>query len=69
MALSSIVEFIRGGGLDLARVRESDDLEERRRRLERASQNAVPPMIAAREPAHITSAAGLLAHLLFGLED
>ncbi len=71
--LRRIVAFIRGGGLDVARGLERDSLESARRGLERAALDAraamnVTGFSAPLVPAHITSAAGLLAHLL-GFED
>ncbi|MFI5350770.1 MAG: zf-TFIIB domain-containing protein [Elusimicrobiota bacterium] len=67
--LRRIVEFIRGGGLDVARGLERQSLEDERRRLERAADDLARPLNGYPPPVHhITSAAGLLAHLL-GLED
>jgi Zn-finger nucleic acid-binding protein len=67
--LRRIVEFIRGGGLDVARGLELQSLELERRRLEQAVDEARAPVTGFQPPApHITSAAGLLAHL-FGVED
>jgi Zn-finger nucleic acid-binding protein len=67
--LRRIVEFIRGGGLDVARGLERQSLEDERRRLERAADEIKQPMggFPPLEPHHITSAAGLLAHL-FGID-
>ena len=68
--LRRIVEFIRGGGLDLAREKERGALEAERARLEAAKREARPgdpqmlePSSGAFEP--LTSARGLLR--LFGL--
>ena len=65
--LRRIVEFIRGGGLDVARAKERTKLELERRRLEQAAADPsrgasgfVPPL-----PASVASARGLL-RLLFG---
>lgn len=69
--LRRIIEFIRGGGLDVARGIEQQSLEDERRRLERASDDVEHNPVAGFRftgSTHITSAAGLLAHLL-GLED
>ena len=67
--LRRIVEFIRGGGLDVARGLERQSIEDERRRLERerAADDALRPIsggFSLPNPDHITSAAGLLAHLL-----
>jgi Zn-finger nucleic acid-binding protein len=66
--LRRIVEFIRSGGLDVARGLERQSLEDERRRLarDRAVDEALRPMtgFSLPIPDHITTAAGLLAHLL-----
>lgn len=68
--LRRIVEFIRGGGLDVARTKEKLALELERRRLEQAADDIQRPMTGFSPPVpeHITSAAGLLCHLL-GLDE
>ena len=70
--LRRIVEFIRGGGLDVARGKELQTLELERRRLRKgnAADDILSPIPGFQPsiPDHITSARGLLAHLL-GLED
>ncbi|MFI5362924.1 MAG: zf-TFIIB domain-containing protein [Elusimicrobiota bacterium] len=65
-----IVEFIRGGGLDVARAKELQAIELERHRLELASEEAPLPMGRFQPPVprHIASARGLLEHLL-GLDD
>jgi Zn-finger nucleic acid-binding protein len=68
-ALRRIVEFIRAGGLDVARRQEQQSLEDERRRLERAQaadevMRPMTPGFSIGTPHHITSAADLLAHLL-----
>ncbi|OYW07161.1 MAG: hypothetical protein B7X11_00380 [Acidobacteria bacterium 37-65-4] len=68
--LRRIVEFIRDGGFDVERQREIQELEVARRRGESAGDYTQPPVTGFQPPVpeHITSAAGLLAHLL-GLQD
>jgi Zn-finger nucleic acid-binding protein len=68
--LRRIVEFIRGGGLDVARAKEKTALELERRRLEQAANDIQRPMTGFSPPVpeHITSAAGLLGALL-GLDE
>ena len=68
--LRRIVEFIRAGGLDVARAREVTDLEERRRQLEaaEAARAAGVPVVEASSSCDdwhlgITSARGLLDFL------
>ena len=65
--LARIVEFIRGGGLDMARGKELERLELERKRLERATQDAerVPGMLGAPPLGadHILAARGLLDFL------
>jgi Zn-finger nucleic acid-binding protein len=68
--LRRIVAFIQGGGLDVARDLEKRNLEEERRRLQRAAEDARPTTMRGYVddgPEHITSAAALLAHL-FGFD-
>ena len=68
--LRRIVEFIRGGGLDVARGKELQAIELERHRLEQAADDIQRPLNEFQPPVprHITSAAGLLAHFL-GTED
>jgi Zn-finger nucleic acid-binding protein len=68
--LRRIVEFIRGGGLDVERERELRDLEFERARAESAGDYTQPPVTAFVSPgaARIASARGLLEHLM-GLGD
>jgi Zn-finger nucleic acid-binding protein len=68
--LRRIVEFIRGGGLDVARANELQSIELERHRLERAADDIQRPLTGFQPPVpdHIASARGLLSHLL-GLED
>jgi Zn-finger nucleic acid-binding protein len=66
--LRRIVEFIRGGGLDVARGMELQSIELEQHRREQASVD-IQPLTGFQPPApHIASAAGLLIHL-FGLDD
>jgi Zn-finger nucleic acid-binding protein len=67
--LRRIVEFIRSGGLDVARRLETESLEDERRGLERAKAvdsalNRVSGGFQVPFPDHITSARDLLIHLL-----
>jgi Zn-finger nucleic acid-binding protein len=64
--LRRIVEFIRGGGLDVARAREIADLEERKRELEVAETARAGESAFSDDDRHlgITSARGLLDFLL-----
>lgn len=69
--LSRIVEFISGGGLEAARVREKEDIKEERRRLlaeQGAADTHVSEWFTERSDAHrlsgIASARGLLKFLI-----
>lgn len=64
--LRRIVEFIRAGGLDMARGKERERLELERRRLELAAQDADPGASAFRShvPDSIASARGLLDFII-----
>jgi len=68
--LKNMVAFIRGGGLDVARENERQELAEERHRLEHPSVDLLaPPHGPFASGSHpITSASGLLEHLL-GLDD
>ena len=73
--LRRIVEFIRGGGLDVARGLEKDSLEDERRRLERAGADAQAtptgfsmPLPIPSHLAAVGAARALLSHL-FGIDD
>lgn len=63
--LRRIVEFIRGGGLDLARSKEIARLELERRRLEKIAQDMQKPMSGFQPPVPdgIAAARGLLGYL------
>ncbi|MBI3287900.1 MAG: zinc ribbon domain-containing protein [Elusimicrobia bacterium] len=65
--LRRIVEFIRAGGLDVARAKEITLLELERRRLENVERDTLRPVAGLppwRRPGHVTAASGLLKHLL-----
>jgi len=65
--LKKIVEFIRGGGLDVARTRERESLEFERRRLENAAVNVDRfSMGLPREPSDSIASARSLIDILFG---
>lgn len=62
--LRSMVAFIRGGGLDVAREHERQELELERHRLEQAALPGLPSSYQPLDAHPIVSARGLLEHLL-----
>lgn len=64
--LRAIVAFISGGGLDVARGKQIQELELERERLERAQHDreGASPIGYRVSVSHVTSASGLLEHLL-----
>jgi Zn-finger nucleic acid-binding protein len=62
--LGRIIQFIRDGGLDLARQRERESLEEERRRLEQAKREPLSPLT----PHPIVVASGIIDILSGGVD-